>query len=122
MTEIKREELLNQLRKMIEKGYTSLKMITAIDRKEHIEVVYLLYSYNHNKHNVVSVILDPNNLEIDSVIGIYKSADWYERELSEMFGIKIKGRKIKRLLLEEWNGTTYPLRKDYVWGSTYKVR
>ncbi len=122
MTEIKREELLNQLKKMIEKGYDSLKMITAIDRKESIEIVYLLYNYNSNKHQIITVMLDSNKPEIDSVMEIYKSADWFEREISEMFGIKIKGRKIKRLLLEEWNGTTYQLRKDYVWGSTYKVR
>lgn len=122
LTEIKKEELLNQLKKMIEKDYNSLQMITAIDRNDHIEVVYLLYSYKHNKHQTFNIKLNSEKPEIDSVMVLYKSADWYERELSEMFGIKIKGRKIKRLLLEEWNGVSYPLRKDYVWGSTYKVR
>ena len=50
------------------------------------------------------------------MIGVYKAADWHERELSEMFGIEIKGRKVKRLLLEKWNGVDAPLRKSFAWG------
>ena len=50
------------------------------------------------------------------MVGVYKAADWYEREMSEMFGIKIKGRRVKRLLLEKWNGSDFPLRKSFVWG------
>jgi NADH:ubiquinone oxidoreductase 27 kD subunit len=61
-----------------------------------------------------------DDLWIDSIVKEFPSANWYERELSEMFGIKVMGRSAKRLLLENWNGTEYPLRKEFVWGNEYK--
>lgn len=84
---------------------------------DHLEVVYILYSTNDNKHEIVTTKLSAENPEIGSVMKLYKAADWYERELSEMFGIKIKGRKAKRLLLEKWNGADAPLRKSFQWAN-----
>ena len=120
--EIQKEALLKTLEGLKEKGYDILKYITAVDRNSYIEVVYLLYSTLSNSSEVVVVKIDGKKPEIDTVTEIYRSADWYERELAEMFLIRIKGRNIKRLLLEEWNGGLAPLRKDYVWGSDYKKR
>ena len=121
--EIQKEALLKTLRGLKENGYDTLKYITAVDKNSYIEVVYLLYSTLSNNSEVVVVVeVDGKKPEIDTVTEIYHSADWYERELAEMFLIRIKGRNIKRLLLEEWNGVLAPLRKDYVWGSDYKKR
>ena len=120
MIEIKKEELANQLKKMNESGYNQLKFITAVDYKDKIVVVYLLHNYEKNDIQNINVTLSMNDLSIQTVMDIYPSADWYEREISEMFGIKILSRKTKRLLLENWNGSIYPLRKDFVWGTEYK--
>lgn len=92
-------------------------MLTAVDYVDRLEVVYILYNTNTKEQEVVKVKLDPKDPWIDTVMDIYKAADWYERELSEMFGIKIKGRNAKRLLLEEWEGTEHPLRKSFVWNT-----
>ena len=55
-------------------------------------------------------------MEIPTIIDIYGAADWYERELYEMFGIKIIGREIRRLLLEKYDKDEFPLRKNVPWG------
>jgi NADH-quinone oxidoreductase subunit C len=98
-------------------GYDYLKKITAVDYVDHLEVVYMIYDMANQKYEIIMVRLPPNDPKIDSVMKIYKAADWYERELFEMFGIKISGRKTRRLLLEKWNGIDQPLRKNFVWGN-----
>ncbi len=102
------------------KGFDYLKKITAVDYISYLEVVYILYDINEKKEEIIKVKLDVKDPEIETAMGIYKAADWYERELSEMFGIKIIGREAPRLLLEEWNGVDAPLRKSFIWGKDYK--
>lgn len=104
------------------KGYEVLKDIVVTDYNDHLSVVYILYGVSENKNEFVSTNLDAQKPELDTVVHIYASADWYEREISEMFGIKVKGREIRRLLLEEWNGIDFPLRKSFAWGSEYRKR
>ncbi len=98
------------------KGYDYLKKITAVDYSDHLEVVYILYNTKERKEEIITSKLQPISPSIRTIIHLYRAADWYERELYEMFGIKIEGRKAKRLLLEKWNGSEYPLRKSFVWG------
>ncbi|MCL4389650.1 NADH-quinone oxidoreductase subunit C [Candidatus Marsarchaeota archaeon] len=100
-------------------GFDYLKKITAIDYNDHIDVLYLVYNIKKREDAVIRATLKPDDLSVETVMRIYRAADWYERELSEMFGIKIKGRRVKRLLLELWNGADYPLRKSFVWGKDY---
>jgi len=102
---------------MKSKGYDYLKKITAVDYTDHLEAVYIIYNTTEKKEDVIKAELPSQNPSIDTIIHIYKAADWYEREMSEMFGIKITGRKTKRLLLEKWNGSEAPLRKSFVWGN-----
>ena len=97
-------------------GYDYLKKITAVDYVTHLEVVYIIYNTSTHEQEVIAAKLPTEKPSIDTATEIYKAADWYERELSEMFGIKIRGRTAKRLLLEEWNGTDAPLRKSFAWG------
>jgi NADH-quinone oxidoreductase subunit C len=103
------------------KGFDYLKKITAVDYVSYLEVVYILYNMSTKQEEIVTVRLDDvKSPNIDTVIGVYKAADWYEREMSEMFGIKINGRDAGRLLLEEWNGVDAPLRKSFEWSKDYK--
>jgi len=117
LLEIRSEALVKTLEEMKTKGYDYLKKITAVDYNDHLEVVYIMYSMSERKNEVVKVKLSTVNPKIDTVMSLFKAADWYERELSEMFGIKINGRKTRRLLLEKWNGSEAPLRKSFAWGS-----
>ena len=114
--EIQKEALLTTLEGMKKEGFDYLKGITAVDYKDHLEVVYILYNTGQKKQEVLSINLKGDE-SIHTVMMLYKSADWLERELSEMFGIKIIGRDAPRLLLEKWNGTEPPLRKSFVWGN-----
>ena len=114
--EIQKEALLTTLEDMKKEGFNYLKGITAVDYKDHLEVVYILYNTEQKKQEILGVNLKGDE-SIHTVIMLYKSADWLERELSEMFGIKIIGRDAPRLLLEKWNGTEAPLRKSFAWGN-----
>jgi NADH-quinone oxidoreductase subunit C len=99
-----------------QEGYSYLKKITAVDYGDNLEVLYLIYNPASHANETVKVKLGNSKPSVDTVMGVYGAADWYERELSEMFGIGIKGRKAKRLLLEKWNGVDAPLRKSFIWG------
>ncbi len=77
------------------------------------EVVYLLLSLGRTERLEVKVRIAEDDLEVDSVTSIWKSANWPEREAFDMFGIRFKGHpNLKRLLM--WDEfPAYPLRKDY---------
>jgi NADH-quinone oxidoreductase subunit C len=80
---------------------------------DRIEVIYNLFSYKKKQNLALKVILDHRSPEVDSVISIWKVADWLERETYDLVGVKFNGHPdLKRILLPEgWNG--HPLRKDY---------
>ena len=120
MLEIQVEVLVKTCEELRSKGFDYLTKITAVDYGTYVEAVYILYSMQTKQQEVVRVKLDSANKALDTIMRIYPAADWYERELSEMFGIKIKGRRAGRLLLEEWNGKDAPLLKSFVWGKEYR--
>lgn len=103
--------------------FDMLSCLTGIDNgveANTMEVVYNLYSIPFNHHLMVKVILPRENPEIDSVAEIWRTANWHERETSEMFGIKFIGHPDPRKLLlpADWEG--YPLRKDYQHQELYR--
>lgn len=118
--EIRAEDLVKTCEDMKAKGFDYLKKITAIDYVDYLEVVYLIYNIREKKDEIIKVRLQPGNPEISTVMNVYRAADWYEREMYEMFGIRIKGREQRKLLLELWNGCEFPLRKSFAWGKDYK--
>jgi len=87
--------------------------LTCIDWKTHLTMVYHLTSTEFRHTLVLKSKLDRNNPEIDSVYDIWKTADFHEREVFELFGVKFHGHPdLRKLILpDEWEG--YPLRKDY---------
>lgn len=87
--------------------------VTAVDYPEHtprIQVVYQLRSLT-KRHNL-RVKCWAENEEIPSVIDIWKTAEWTERETYEMFGVKFTGRELRKLLLPQ-RYPYFPLRKDF---------
>jgi NADH/F420H2 dehydrogenase subunit C len=92
-----------------------LSDLTAADypkREKRFEVVYQLYSFDRNERLRVKVPLGEQET-IESVVPVWSGADWLEREVYDMFGIRFDHHpNLKRILLpEEWEG--HPLRKDY---------
>jgi NADH-quinone oxidoreductase subunit C len=89
---------------------------TAVDwpKEEKIQLVYHLYSYSRRHQIVLKVDLPRANPKIATVENIWKVANWFEREIFDLFGVIFEGHSdLRRILLpEDWEG--YPLRKDYI--------
>ncbi|MDE1827668.1 MAG: NADH-quinone oxidoreductase subunit C [Candidatus Micrarchaeota archaeon] len=117
---INSEKLRETLEKMHRDGYKYLVKLTAVDYTDRIEVLYFIRNMDNGKEEIVRFDLSTKNPHIPTVLDLYLAADWYERELSEMFGIKIEGRNAKRLLLEKWDGKDPPMRKSFIWSKPYE--
>ncbi len=89
--------------------------LTGVDQPKRnvIEVVYHLFSYNHRHGIVLKVELDRANPLVPSVEGVWKSANWMEREVYDLLGVGFTGHPdLRRVLLpDDWQG--HPLRKDW---------
>lgn len=90
-----------------------LSSLNGMDYKNGFGVVYNLFSTKHNHKITLKAILDKENPSLPSIEGVWKSANWHEREAYDMFGIKFEGHPnlIRILSPYDWEG--YPLRKDY---------
>jgi NADH-quinone oxidoreductase subunit C len=99
--------------KCLDPAFDNLHCLTAVDRKDHIELVYILYSFKARQFLTVKVKLGNDGLEIESVESLWRSADWLEREVYDLFGVKFRNHpNLQRILNpDDWQG--YPLRKDY---------
>lgn len=96
--------------------FDMLSCITGIDNGVEagtMEVIYHLYSIPFNQSLALKVILPRENPEVESVNSIWKTANWLEREVYDMFGIVFKNHPdLRRILMPaDWKG--FPLRKDY---------
>jgi NADH-quinone oxidoreductase subunit C len=89
---------------------------TAVDwpKEEKIQLVYHLYSYAGKHQIVLKVDLPRDNPKIATVENIWKVANWFEREIFDLFGVIFDGHSdLRRIMLpEDWVG--HPLRKDYI--------
>ena len=91
-----------------------LTYITAVDYYDHFEVVYMLSSTGHNHSLVMKTrCADRESPALPSVISLWQGADFQEREIYDLMGIRFEGHpNMKRIFL--WEGFAgYPLRKDF---------
>ncbi len=106
---------MTQLRNNDDLQFDYLFCETCIDWKDHLMMVYHLASKTH-KHTLVvkAKITDRNNARIETVCHIWRTAEFLEREVFELFGVTFLNHPdLRKLLLDDyWTG--YPLRKDYV--------
>lgn len=104
------------LRDRPELKFEILSDLTAVDfpKEEKLQVVYHLYSYTFRHQIVLKVDLPRENPRIATVENVWKAANWFEREVFDLFGVFFDGHSdLRRILLpEDWVG--HPLRKDYV--------
>jgi NADH-quinone oxidoreductase subunit C len=96
-------------------GFERLSAVTAVDwwpREPRFEVVYLLHSISKNLRLRLTVRAAEGE-EVDSVCSVWRGANWYEREVFDLFGIPFRNHpNLERIMMPaDWEG--YPLRKDY---------
>jgi NADH-quinone oxidoreductase subunit C/D len=116
-------EAIHSLRSSIPDPYTMLYDLTAIDERgrthrdgqppSDFTVVYHLYSFERNAYVRLKVALNQTQLSLPSITDIFPSANWYEREVWDMFGIVFDRHPhlVRILMPRTWSG--HPLRKDH---------
>jgi NADH-quinone oxidoreductase subunit C len=111
-------QVLAWLRDTPDQRYDYLVDVTAVeyrDRERPLEVVYSVRSLERRVDLRVKVELDAEaDLVVDSVVPLWRGADWLERETFDMFGITFRGHPdLRRILMWETYAEGYPLRKDF---------
>jgi NADH-quinone oxidoreductase subunit C len=99
----------------LEADFDFLVDVTAVDwpkRAERFDLVYIVYSFARNERVRIKTYI-PDGFRPPSATSLYRTANWLEREVFDMFGIEFAGHPdLRRILLpDEWRG--HPLRKDY---------
>ena len=99
-----------------DRKFVRLSTVTAVDRypaEPRFEVVYHLHSPERNERLRLKCRLPGANPSVESVTSVWRSADWYEREVFDLFGIRFLNHPdLRRIMMpDDWEG--HPLRKDY---------
>ena len=97
-------------------GFTYLLDISGVDNfgeEPRFEIVYELYQFELGNHLRLKISVSEDDLTVPSVTDVWKTADWHEREVFDMLGIRFTGHPdLRRILM--WEGYPYfPLRKDF---------
>ena len=109
-------EILAWLKSDPDQHYEFLSDLTAVDfgGGRPLQVVYQLWSLAHRRNLRVKAELPLSALQIDSVEPLWKTADWLEREVYDLFGIEFEGHPdLRRILMPENYAEGHPLRKDF---------
>jgi NADH-quinone oxidoreductase subunit C len=99
-----------------ELGFDYLVDITSIDNygdDPRFTIVYELYGYGHRCHLRLKANVSEEKSELPTISTIWRTADWHEREIYDMMGVRFRGHPdLRRILM--WEGYPYfPLRKDF---------
>ena len=98
-----------------ETKFKQLIDITAVDypeKSQRFKMVYLFLSHKFNQRIILSFFLNENEL-VSSLTKIFPAANWMEREVFDMYGIKFKNHPDLRRILTDYNFEGFPLRKDF---------
>ncbi|MCC6391112.1 MAG: NADH-quinone oxidoreductase subunit C/D [Bryobacterales bacterium] len=115
-------EMLAYLKDGIDAPYKMLYDLTAIDERMRLKrgagqsdftVVYHLFSFERNAYIRIKTALEADALSVDTITDLWPAANWYEREVWDMFGIRFSGHPhLERILMpRSWVG--HPLRKEH---------
>ena len=96
--------------------YAMLLDLTCVDylgESPRYQMVYHVFSLTHNLRLRIKAAVGEKDMTIDSLAGMWKNANWLEREVFDMFGIRFNGHPDMRRLFMYEGFEGYPLRKDY---------
>ena len=108
-------EVILFLKNNIETKFKQLIDITAVDypeKEKRFKLVYLFLSHEINSRIIVDFFVNENEI-VSSLTSIFPSANWMEREVFDMYGIKFKDHPDLRRILTDYNFEGHPLRKDF---------
>lgn len=111
------EEYKKLVESLHSENYEMMVDLTVVDwfrkKEPRFEVVVQFLSISKNQRKTIKVFVDDEDLSIPSITDIYPSANFYEREAFDMFGINfLEHPDLTRILMpDDWNG--HPLRKNY---------
>ena len=114
------EEYKKLVESLHSENYEMMVDLTVVDwfrkKEPRFEVVVQFLSISKNQRKTIKVFVDDEDLSIPSITDIYPSANFYEREAFDMFGINfLEHPDLTRILMpDDWNG--HPLRKNYCSG------
>jgi NADH-quinone oxidoreductase subunit C len=113
---IARENIIAAGKAVQQAGYNFLEDVTAVDwypSEPRYQITYHILSMSLKERIRLIVRLDGENAAVDSITPVWPSANFYEREVFDLFGVHIGGHpNLRRIMMpEDWNG--HPLRKDY---------
>ncbi len=117
---VPKEKIVLACQRLHDEGFEMLSTVTAVDywpeENPRFHVVYQLRSVSKNLVLTLRAAVPGINPSLPSVSQIYLNANWHEREIWDMFGIKFSGHPdLRRILMPaDWEG--HPLRKDYPLG------
>jgi NADH-quinone oxidoreductase subunit C len=99
-----------------EMDFVRLSDLTAVDRFPAVprfEIIYHLHSISRKERLRLKCRIGGENPEIESVTSVWRSANWYEREVFDLFGVRFANHPdLRRIMMpDHWEG--HPLRKDY---------
>jgi NADH-quinone oxidoreductase subunit C len=97
-------------------GYNFLEDVTAVDwfpASPRFQVSYHIVSHSLKERIRLRVMLEEDSPSVETITAVWPSANYYEREVFDLFGIRFDGHpNLRRIMMpEEWSG--HPLRKDY---------
>ena len=87
--------------------------VDRFEKKNRFEMIYNLVSIDNNKRLFIKIRLDTKKPEMETLSGIWGSANWYEREAYDMMGINFRNHPDLRRMYMPENYEYHPLRKDF---------
>jgi NADH-quinone oxidoreductase subunit C len=113
---IARESIIAACEALKAAGYNFLEDVTAVDwypSEPRFQISYSILSFSLKRRVRLVVRLAGDDASLDSITGVWPSANFYEREIFDLFGVHFGGHpNLRRIMMpEDWQG--HPLRKDY---------
>ena len=113
---INRENIIEAANAVKAAGYNFLEDVTAVDwypSEPRFQISYHILSHKLKERIRLVVRLDGSDANVDSIISVWPSCNFYEREIFDLFGVHFAGHPnlVRIMMPEDWEG--HPLRKDY---------